>query len=163
MKEYFSHSAYIRWYRQYQINLNQIRTQFDALRLPVETIPFPEHTRHLLQAEIDEIDIVVDKLSPRNFSAGAKPLETQEVFVENCKLILNVILGIFRSSFSFESVYEKEKKRILKEYRDSNIKGKLLNFRRHIDEAIYVQMKELTEAAKAQSEQSQPMSESAVG
>lgn len=144
MKEYFSHAAYIRWYRQYQINLNQIRTQFDSLRLPVETIPFPEHTRQLLQEEIDEIDIAMDSLYPRNFVQGAKPLESRELFLENNKLIMNFFFNLFKAPYFFDSIYEQEKKSVLKKYKESNIKEKLMNFRQHIDEAIMVQMKKFS-------------------
>lgn len=148
MKHYFNHSAYVRWIRQYQVTLDQIRTQFDALRLSVETIPFAEPVRHLFEEEIDEIDVQIEKLLPRNFVPGAMPLETREVFVENLKLMANFFCSLFHSSFTFKSIYENEKKRILKNYKDSNIKGKLTNFRRHIDEAIIAQMKAYNEAAQ---------------
>ncbi len=163
MKEYFSHAAYNRWYRQYQINLSQIRTQFDALRLPVETIPFPEHTRFLLESEIDEIDIQVEKIFPRNFMLDGRPLVTSEVFVENCKLIANFFLRLFRSSFSFESIYAKEKRSVLRRYHESNIKGKLSNLRRHIDEAIMAQMKTFSGATAASSNTSHPQHGMAEG
>lgn len=159
MRKYFSHAAYIRWYRQYQINFNQIRSQFEAMRFPVATIPFPEQTRQLLQEETDEIDIVVERLVPRSFLPGAKPLETTEIFIENSKLLLNFFLGLFRSSFAFDSIYEEEKRNVLRKYKDSNIRTKLINFRRHIDEAITIQMKL---HAKAQGSESDVGSEMSV-
>lgn len=145
MKEYFSHSAYNRWFRQYKITLDQIRTEFETLRFRVETIPFPDHTHYLLEEEIDEIDISFEQIIPRDFTPERRPLETREVFVENAKVIMNFFLRLFQSSFSFDSIYEEEKKNILRKYNDSNIKGKLSNLKRHIDEAIVLQMKTIAE------------------
>jgi len=150
MKEYFSHSAYNRWFRQYKITLDQIRLEFETLRFRVETIPFPDHTRSLLEEEIDEIDITIEQIIPRNFMPGEKPLETREIFVENAKVILNFFLRLFQSAFSFDSIYEQERRNILRKYKDSNIKGKLSNLKRHIDEAIVEQMKTFSENQASQ-------------
>jgi len=160
MKDYFSHAAYSRWYRQYQITLNQIRSQFDSLRLSVETTPLPEQAHLLLEEEVDEIDIQIENLIPRNYMPEGNPLETREVFVENFKVIANFILRLFRRPFSFESIYEKEKRSVLQKYKHSNIKGKLSNLRRHIDEAVIAQMKAFIEPPLSPSSSSTQQSES---
>lgn len=109
---YFNEAAYKRWLRQYQINLAKYMDQLNGLRLRVDDLPECDE----IGVAIDAVDVHLDKVMPRNFSEGFKPLEDSERFFENCKVFTGFIFGLFKSHNPFLSIYELEKKRVLKEH-----------------------------------------------
>lgn len=136
MTNYFNEAAYKRWLRQYQVNWDRYIENLNALRLRMDdlmsldesSVAFTE-----MQAVMDEIDVHLDRVIPRDFSEGGEPLEGSEKFFENCKIICAFLWRLFKRPEPFQSIYQVEKDRILQEHRAFSFKVKLLELRNKIE------------------------------
>lgn len=138
MAEYLTEMAYNRWLRQYQVNLQNYIRQLYALRIQFEALSEEgkQGADALLTEKIDQILYDIDenfeKAYPRDFSLGAEPLTGSEKFVENSKVLINLLRKLFKANMPFESIYQKEKDKIQKVYNECKFNEKL----RQVQEVI---------------------------
>ncbi len=121
---YFNETAYKAWYRQYQVNLGNFINQLNAVRLRIDSLPEPG-SRHKLEHSINIIYEKFEKVIPRDFSEGAKPLDGPETFAENLKVLSNLILKIFNRPAPFIGIYKAEKDKVMKIHHEFHFKEKL--------------------------------------
>lgn len=138
MTNYFNEAAYKRWLRQYEVNLDRYMDSLNVLRFrmdDVASLEEPNLSLKEIQALMDDIDLHLDRVLPRDFSEGREPLEGAERFFENLKILCDLIFSLFRRREPFVSVYQVEKERVLQEHREFKFKEKLLELKNKIDVA----------------------------
>jgi hypothetical protein len=123
MAEYLTEAAYMRWYRQYIVNLGLFVDQFDLLRIRVDAL-FAENDVEAIANLSNEIDSKFQEALPRNYSNGT-PLMGAEKFSENIKVLINLIRKLFRKPIHFLGAYQAEKDRVLKIQSDYKFNEKL--------------------------------------
>lgn len=136
MNGYYSHADYSRWYRQYNLNLRNFTLRLDALRLAMSTIPLNVLADSSIERQMDEIDKKIDDVIPRDFDSGANPLKPSELFFENCKVIYCAISDLIHIPCEVESIYEKEKNRVLKVHRQYKFRERYLFAKKTIEELL---------------------------
>lgn len=135
MKDYYSHAAYNRWYRQYAFNLDNFTLKLDSLRSTVVNLPWQDVGRAVIEHDIYEIDEKIEQIIPRNFeSEGA--LSTPEIFCENIKVVVNLFCTLCHLNFRFASIYQIEKNRITKEHEKYKFKEKLYSVREKLNRIL---------------------------
>lgn len=138
MTNYFNEAAYKRWLRQYLVNLDRFIENLNILRVRMDDLPPNEEAWDALtgiHAMVDDIDVHLDEIIPRDFSVGEEPLTNAEKFVENLKIICIGICALFKRPEPFISIYQHEKDRIMKEHRTFQFKEKLRALKKMIEEA----------------------------
>lgn len=138
MAEYLTEIAYMRWLKQYSINIQMYFDAVDKARLKLAQYAlYPE--AEAIEDRIAEIEKKLEEAIPRNFNLGAQPLEGSQKFLENMKVLINIILHIFRKESRFSGIYQQEKTRILTIHHEFDFKTKLYeveimleNFERNI-------------------------------
>lgn len=129
--EYFTETAYKRWYRQYQININYYIDILDSLRVRVDPLLYDLDIIDIQQL-INEIDEHLDMAIPRNFSSDGEPLQGLEKFSENSKVFINLFCRLLKKPDKYQGVYQEEKDKILKIHQQYNFKDKLNELREKI-------------------------------
>jgi hypothetical protein len=129
MTNYLNEAAYRRWLRQYQIHLANYMDRLNTLGFRIDDLPRDnENDEDLvaIQSALDMIDEHLERIVARDFSEGAEPLQGGEKFVENIKVLCNLIANIFKRPDPFLSIYQQEKDRVMKEHKIFKFKEKLL-------------------------------------
>lgn len=134
MAEYFTEAAYQRWLRQYQTNLGHYSDVLDNLRIRLDALPY-EYEAEVQNIEnlVNEIDEHLDKANPRIFSANGKPIEGFEMFLENMKVLINLIYRMRGKSDHFSGIYFEEKERVAAVHQEFPFKEKLKQVREMIE------------------------------
>lgn len=123
MADYLTGAAYQRWYRQYNANLRAYIKQLDNLRLRAGELPLEE--REATEQEIYTIDEHLEKAFARDFSPEGKPLETNEIFLENSKVLTNLFLQLLGKPARFVGIYKTEKDRVQQVHQEFKFKERL--------------------------------------
>ncbi len=134
MAEYFTEAAYQRWLRQYQTNLGHYSDVLDNLRIRLDALSY-EYEAEVQNIEnlINEIDENLDKANPRIFSANGKPIEGFEMFLENTKVLINLIYRMRGKSDHFTGIYFDEKERVTAAHQEFPFKEKLKQVREMVE------------------------------
>jgi len=130
--EYFNEAAYKAWYRQYLVNLSSFINQLDVLRLRANNLP---ELHDELEASLRVLYESIEKITPRDFSDAAKPLSGPEIFAENIKVVINLLAGLIGKPEPFPGVYKEERDRIQNLHKELNLKEKIADLKKKIDEA----------------------------
>lgn len=149
MKEYYSHAAYIRWCRQYQYSLDNFMTQLDSVRVALGEVTWQDPEKMNIENDIYEIDEKLGEAIPRYFDNMNEPLKTSETFIENWKVLVNLLCRFCYPQFAFESIYQQEKNRIQKVHQQYKFKEKLISVTQKLDELLARHEAEMVEEAAA--------------
>ena len=124
MAEYLTEMAYMRWLKQYFINMQIYFDTVGDLRIRLARYAaFPAAEN--LEIQIGEIERKLEEATPRNFSLNAKPLQGGQKFLENIKVFINLILHLFKKEPHFSGIYHQEKERIKKIHHEFDFKERL--------------------------------------
>ena len=124
MAVYLTEAGYMRWYRQYQINLRYYLDVLDQLRIRLDALPsVPEKLE--IEHLINDIDENIEKVIPRNFAVNGESLQGFEKFLENTKVLINLFYRLFGKGDRFLGIYSEEKERVLSFHREFKFKEKL--------------------------------------
>lgn len=134
MAEYLTEVAYQRWLRQYQTNLGFYINILDQLRIRVDALPY-EYEEEVQKIEniVNEIDENLEKGVPRDFSRNKKPLAGFEMFLENMKVLINLIYRMRGKSDHFTGIYQAERNHVSVVYQEFKFKEKLKQLREMIE------------------------------
>jgi len=124
MNTYLTEAAYQRWVRQQLASLNIHEGALDALRAHLHSLSYSIELEEISQA-IDEVVENIEALIPRLFSSAEKPLVGFEKFLENMKVLVNIIFRIRGKGDYYLGIYHEEKERILALQRQFNFNHRL--------------------------------------
>jgi hypothetical protein len=126
MAEYLTETAYQRWLRQYQTNLAVYTDTLDQLRIQLDALHYEDEAEgQKITKLVNEIDENLDKAIPRNFSVNQKPLVGFEMFLENVKVLINLIYRVRGKNDRFSGIYQLEKERVFTIHQEFKFKEKL--------------------------------------
>jgi hypothetical protein len=124
MAEYLTETAYMRWLKQYFINLQFYFNALENIRVRLaEYGSYPE--ANTIEERIGEIEQKLEAMVPRNFNIGADPLQGSQKFLENGKVLMNFIFKLLRKDFRFVGIYQAEKNKILNALQEFNFEQRL--------------------------------------
>lgn len=123
MVEYLTEAAYQRWYRQYQASIIYYLNTLDQLRIRLDSLPLEEV--EAIQKLLDQIDENFEKIIPRDFAVDGKPLKGFEKFLENIKVLINLIFRVKGKGDYYLGIYQEEKNNVLNAYQEFKFKDKL--------------------------------------
>lgn len=136
MTAYLTEIVYQRWYRQYYNNLGHWVNVINHLKERLEELPYDTEVDNLEEL-ISDIDLHLEKVRPRDFIN--EPLMGVEKFIENAKVLANLLFGFFGVQKRFLGIYQKEKNRVLKSYQDAKIKENLQRVQERIEALQHVE------------------------
>lgn len=134
MAEYFTEAAYMRWYRQYQISIGFYVDVLDDLRARIEELPYEDDQ---IQSLLDEIDQHIERAAPRNFYENGEPLVGFEKFLENMRVLVNLICHQLKKPDKFFGIYREEKSRVAKIHQEYKFKDKINQLKAMIEAAEF--------------------------
>lgn len=133
---YYTHAAYKLWSTQYQYVLDIFITRLTELRIKLAELAWEEESKQDIEKAIYEIDEKLRDATPRDFESEDHSLKTSEIFLENLKVLINMIGYYGRFKLNLSSVYEQEKKRASKVGEEYSFSEKLLDIQNKLDEAF---------------------------
>jgi len=124
MTEYLTETAYMRWAKQYLVNVQFYYEAVEEARIRLARFAFYAEAEALGE-QIGEIERKLQDAIPRDFSIGAEPLRGTQKFLENFKVLINLVLSLFDKEPRFLGIYQQEKARILDIHHEFNFKENL--------------------------------------
>jgi hypothetical protein len=132
MSEYLTELAYQRWFRKYQINYRYCVDLLSRIRLRLDLLSYDEDIKQI-ESLVDDIDKRLEEASPRDFNSNSEPLLGIEKFIENGKVLINLLLKLFKKENHFKGIYQAELERVMTIHQVYQFKDKLKEVRDQLE------------------------------
>lgn len=121
MAGYLTEWDYQGWLRQYYVNLSLYLDLLVELKVRLDALP-DDPEAMALEVEVNETGQRIEEIVPRDFSVDEKPLEGIEKFLENLKVLYNLIHRARGKGDHYLGIYHEEKNKVLRLHQDLKFK-----------------------------------------